>query len=291
MSLVEHLYELRRRLLIALFAIALTSVVGFFWYSHGLFGGPSLGELLRQPYCSVPEQYRANLTKDGSCRLLAIKPFDQILLRFKIALLAGVVLACPMWLYQIWAFITPGLYSHERRYAVGFVAPAAVLFVAGTVLAYFMFAQALQFLFQAGGELQVQGMDGESYFDVLVNILIIFGLSFELPLLVVALNFIGVLPYEKISAWRRGIIFGLFVFAAIVTPGQDPFSMLALALALTVLFELAAQIAHLREWRKGRKGQLEPEVPDDEAAPIDPAAPIPSPESKDSDEQPYADIT
>ncbi|MDT8912708.1 twin-arginine translocase subunit TatC [Amycolatopsis sp. PS_44_ISF1] len=270
MTLIEHIYEFRRRLGFALLFIVLGGIFGWIWFEQHLGPVPSLGNIMTQPYCAIPASQRFG-GDQGGCKLLNTAPFEIFMVRLKIGVAAGAVLTSPFWLYQFWAFIAPGLYTKERKYALTFVAFASVLFAAGAALAYFLVPHALALLAGFGQEQFVTALTADKYISFILSLLLIFGVSFELPLLVVMLNQVGVVKYQQLKKWRRGLIFALFVFAAFATPGSDPFSMLGLAAALTVLFEISIQIArfHDRKLDKVREDEGWDQLADDEAAPFD----------------------
>ncbi|MGH3980209.1 MAG: twin-arginine translocase subunit TatC [Pseudonocardiaceae bacterium] len=261
MTLMEHLFELRNRLTVSLVALTAGGIAGFVWWGVSPFGLSSLGDLMIGPYCGLPEQLRLTPTP-GECQLLQTGPFEALNTRLKVGVAAGAVLTAPVWLHQLWAFITPGLHAKERRFGLTFVSVASVLFAFGAVLAYFVVPTGLSFLVSLGDGQFVTALTAKDYIGFVLLMLLVFGVSFELPLLVVMLNLVGVLPHAKLMAWQRGIVFGLFVFAAVATPGQDPISMLALAVALVLLFELAVLITYLHD-RRARQGSddLDPDEP------------------------------
>lgn len=269
MSLIEHIYEFRRRLAYALIALVLGGVFGFIWFGVQLGPIPKLGDIMTGPYCAIPASQR--LGGDNGCQLLQTVPFEVFMIRLKVGLAAGAVLLSPVWLYQLWAFIAPGLRSKERKYALTFVGFASVLFAGGAALAYLLVPHALALLANFGVGEFVTALTGDKYISFVLALLVIFGVSFELPLLVVMLNRVGVVKYEQLKRWRRGIIFGLFVFAAFATPGSDPFSMLALAGALAALCELAIQVARVHDKKVARQRgeQGWDQLADDEAAPFE----------------------
>lgn len=286
MTLVQHLTELRRRLMISLAAMCVGTVVGFIWYQSAPFGMAPLGEIIRGPYCNLPADLRADFTGDGECRLLATTPFEMFMLRLKVGALAGLVLSSPVWLSQIWAFITPGLHRSEKRYTFVFVTLAVTLFVAGAVLAYVVLDKGLYVLMSIGNEFQVAALTGREYYGFLLALVTIFGVSFELPLVIVMLNLAGLLRYEHVKDKRRVIIVGLFIFAAFMTPGQDPFSMVALAASMTLLVELAFQFCRVHDKRAASSRPEWLGLDDDQASgPIAAPAPVtasprPAPEQR-----------
>jgi sec-independent protein translocase protein TatC len=267
MTLIEHIYEFRRRLGFALIALGVGGVVGFLWFSNRVGPIPSLGEIVTGPYCAIPAEHR--FPKEPPCRLLQTVPFEAFMIQLKVGLTAGAVLFAPVWFYQLWAFVAPGLYAKERKYALTFVGFASVLFATGAVLAYAMVPFALEILVNFGGGAFDTWFTGDKYVSFVLSLLVIFGVSFEVPLLVIMLNRVGVVSYAQLSKWRRGLIFIAFVFAAFVTPA-DPFSMLALAGALTVLLELSLQITRIHDKRKARRRGEEnwDKLADDEPAPF-----------------------
>jgi sec-independent protein translocase protein TatC len=244
MALVEHLRELRNRMAVALIAIAIGVVVAYYLWQP-------IYDFLRQPYCD---------TRQGSqeCDLYALGIFDQFKVRLRVAFIGGTLLASPVWFYEIGAFITPALHKRERRYAAGFLAAALALFAAGTVLAYLTVARGLQFFLEIGGGDIVVLLSIQSYLSFITLMLLAFGIAFEFPVVILFLNVVGVLSSTRMRAWRRGMIFGIFLASALITPTQDPFTFLAMALPLCLLYEVCIVIARLRERARRRLEAADP---------------------------------
>ncbi|MFD0903774.1 twin-arginine translocase subunit TatC [Actinomadura sediminis] len=258
MPLMEHLRELRNRLVKAILGLVAGAIIGWIFFDP-------IWDWLKQPYTRIPTEH----CLDGKCDLVVHGPFEGFFVHLKVALMIGTVLSSPVWLYQLWAFVAPGLYRRERRWTYTFMAVAVPLFLAGGALAYLTMDKGLQILIglAPGDTIVLIGI--QDYLSYAQAMLFIFGLTFELPLFVVILNLAGVLTHERIRKSRRMLWFGVFVFAAIATPSQDPFTMLALALPTIVLFEIAEVIAYLHDRRLAARPDPYAELSDDEAAPLD----------------------
>lgn len=288
MTLTEHLYELRYRIGVAIVAVVLGGILGFVWFSAAPFGLPTLADLLNRPYCTLPPEVRFSPPGTG-CRLMQTKPFEVLMLRLEVGLSLGAILTSPVWLYQIWAFITPGLRDNERKFATVFVALASALFAMGAAVAYYIVPAGLTFMVGFGGNAFFTALTGGDYINFVLRVLLVFGISFEVPLLIVMLNRADILSYEQLRKWWRGMVFALFAFAAIVTPA-DAFSMLALVAALCVLFGVAMLVcrAHDRARAKRLAAQgLEGLDPDEaseldyEPTPVEDPAPVDSSSGQD----------
>ncbi len=277
MTLVEHLIELRTRLFRASLGIVAGFVVGY------LLSIP-VYRLLRVPYCDLPRPAGVD------CQFLLLGPADSFLLRLKIALWVGLIVAAPVWLYQLWAFVAPGLHRHERKWAYLFVAIATPLFAAGAVLAYFVIQKGLHFLLTAGVVGTNTQLEVTRYFDFVTNLLLIFGVAFEFPLVALMLNVTGVVSGRHMLRWWRAAVFIFFLFSAIMTPTPDPFGMTALALCLSALYFGAVGLALLNDRRRGRGREIYAGLDDDQASPlaydreeVEAALPVPAPAPLDAD--------
>ena len=263
MTLVAHLTELRNRIAKALLALLVATAVSFWWYEHGL------GDFIRAPYCGLDPELRYE--GDQGCGLLITDVFGGVFIRLKVAFLAGSVLSAPFWLWQLWAFITPGLKKNEKRYGIGFVGISSLLFALGAFLAYISLSAGLELLLGLAGEGTIIALTAPDYIGFVLSLLIAFGVSFELPLVAIALNLVGVVSYELLSNSRRWIFFLTIIFAAFVTPTQDPFTMLLMAIPMIVLFEGAIQVTRVVDKRRARREAAEalPGAGYDEPSPID----------------------
>ncbi|MFG2558462.1 twin-arginine translocase subunit TatC [Streptomyces sp. NPDC048496] len=265
MPLVEHLRELRNRLAKALLAIVAVTIVAAFFYKGIIefFTDPVLKAVgCHSSFAELAKQ------EDGTCARIVLNglltPFT---LALKVSLMAGVVLSSPIWLYQLWAFIAPGLHKHEKKYSLAFVGAGFPLFLAGGFFAY----KTLPTMAKVLLDFSPAGLDNQlpldDLLDLITRMVVVFGLSFELPLLLVMLNLGGVITGKRMLGWWRGMIMGITVFAAVATPSTDPLTMLALAGPIWVLYFCATGLSLLNDRRKALRAAAGPA--DDEASELD----------------------
>jgi sec-independent protein translocase protein TatC len=240
MPLMDHLRELRNRIVKALLFIAAGMVVGFVYFEP-------VWDFLQRPYCDLPQSARAG---SDECELIYTGIFDAFFLQFKVAAIVGIVVASPFWLYQLWAFVAPALHGREKRYTYVFIGAAAPLFLGGAALAYYITELAMQVLFGFGTEGMVPMITIANYLSYMITMILVFGIAFVIPLIVVLLNFMGVLSHAVLAKWRRLILFLIVTAAAVATPGGDPFSMMALAVPLGVLYMGAELVCYVNDRRK-----------------------------------------
>jgi sec-independent protein translocase protein TatC len=254
MALADHLRELRARLLRVVAVLAVAIVVALFFYD----------ELLRLIF----EPYRVAVS-----RLPGVKTQPTIggvggplLLQLKLSGVTAVIATCPYWLYQIWAFVLPGLHSHEKKWTRIFASVAGPLFLLGVAVGYYALPKGLEVLIGFTPVDLTNLVEFSEYFSFMTRMLLVFGVAFEIPLFVLLLNLAGVVSGKALGAYRPWIVIGTFVFAAVATPSTDPFSMVLLAAPMTLLFLVSEVIARLVDRRRSRRSG--DDVDDDEVSAI-----------------------
>jgi len=259
MPLVEHLRELRNRLAKGLLAIAAVTIVALA-YSE---------ELMQFLTKSVPTCAKDVTSDGGNC---AIVSFNTLMAPFsttiQLSLTAGLVVASPVWLYQLWAFVAPGLHKNEKKYTYAFVGAAVPLFGAGAYLAYLILPVSVKVLISLTPSGSANILSLNDVLDFTLRMVLVFGLAFELPLVLVMLNLTGVLTGRRMAGWWRGVIMGVFVFGAVITPTTDPVGMIALAGPITILYFGAVGFSLLND-RRRRRADPDAELDDDEASSLD----------------------
>ena len=262
MPLMDHLRELRNRLLKAVIFIVLGMIVALI-FSDWTF------KFIQHPFCSAEINGMTGCHQIGD-QLVITGVFDAFFLRIKIAFFLALIATCPIWLYQLWAFIAPGLYRREKKWAYFFVATAAPLFVGGAFLAYYVMGRGLHYLLGLAphGVLVLPSFD--TYLGYFTGMLLGFGIAFELPLVLAMLNIAGILTHERFRKWRKALIFSVFVFAGMVNPSPDPWTMLIFGGLCVGLVEIAEVFVYFNDKRRAR---LNPDpyagLADDELSPID----------------------
>ena len=252
MSLGDHFRELRARVMRASLYLVVGTIVALFFYDF-------LFSLIFEPYNSAREM----LGEKAVTQAVITGVGTPLLLQLKLCGIAGIVATSPLWLYEMWAFVVPGLHRNERMWSRIFAVTAGPLFIAGVVVGYYVLPKGIAALigFTPGGLTQLTEF-GE-FFSFVTRMLLVFGVAFEIPLFVVLLNLAGVVSGKALGRHRPWIIVGTFIFAAVATPSTDPFSMLMLALPMLILIGISEIIARLVDRRRGRAA---PEALDDDVA-------------------------
>jgi sec-independent protein translocase protein TatC len=230
MPVMDHLAELRNRVLISALAVVVCATIMFF------FSNQVIHFLV---------QYYKDATHGQKKALIVTGPVDGFVTRLKIATYGGFVLALPIWLYELWRFITPGLNPKERKYAVPFVLSSIVLFVMGAFVAFLTLEPALKFLIDVGGPSQTPLYTSDRYLTLVSLMVVAFGLSFEFPVILVFLLIAGVIKTQQLRKWRRWAIVGIVVFAAVITPSQDPYSLFFMAVPMYLFYEASIVIGRI----------------------------------------------
>ena len=243
MPLMDHLRELRNRVVKAALALVAGGIVGYVFYVH-------IWNYITEPYCHAVTY--CNNNKVGHF-LVFSGALDPFYVRVKVGLVVGMILTSPFWLYQLWAFVAPGLYSREKKWTYIFVGTSGPLFILGAYFAVLVMGRSLRFLLGMATSQTAVLLTADNYLSYFILMIVGFGLCFELPLLLVMLNMVGVLTHERFKKWRRVMIFCVFVFAGIASPSPDPITMLILGGVCAALVEGAEVVVFLNDRRRARR--------------------------------------
>src|ERR1700722_2012394 len=265
MPLMDHLRELRNRVVKAALAIIIGMAIALF------FSSPTIHWIMR-PFCDATINGKTGCSGFGD-QLTVTGIFDPLSLRIKLAFYIALIGTCPVWLYQLWAFIAPGLYKREKKWAYLFTGTAVPLFLAGAVLAYLVMSRGLHYLLglPPGNVAALPSFD--TYLGYFTGMVVGFGIVFELPLVIVMLNMAGILTHERFRKWRRLLIFGVFLIAGMVNPSPDPGTMLILGGIAVALVEFAEIFVYFNDKRRARRNPYA-DLADDELSPVDAPEPV-----------------
>jgi sec-independent protein translocase protein TatC len=262
MPLMDHIRELRNRVVKMALALAAGMTVGFIFFSQAW-------HVIERPLCTAHIRDQIGCHTLGVNQLVLNGPLDSLYLRVKVALIVGVILSAPVWLYQIWAFAAPGLHAREKRWSYLFLGAAIPLFGIGITLCYLSLGRSMGYLLGLTPSGVQNLIQVDQYLSFVMAMMLAFGLAFEVPLLLVMLNLAGVLTHERFRKWRRVLIFGVFLIAGLANPSPDPVTMLILGGTCALLVEAAEFIAWSHDRRRAR---LHPDpytgLADDELSPL-----------------------